>query len=122
MLGFYSDKDTCWNCKYFDCLFVSHRGCKIANQIDYHRQYTCNKQGISFWNYAQIIKDGGCPYFGAGLNSARYNYGCVEPLGNIEESFVNPEHESEKYGFSYEPLYTYEVEEQEEGDCHKIHG
>jgi len=106
MLGFYSDGDTCWNCKHFSCLFLKHRGSRVANQIDYHRQYTCNKQRVSFWNYNQIIKDGSCGYFWAGFSLARFYYGQVEEKGN---------------GFSYTPLYVFaESVGDEEGEVFEL--
>ena len=82
MLGFYSDGDTCWNCRYFECVFLKHKGRCINNQWDYHRQYTCNKKRISFWNGSGIVRDGSCGCFWSGANSARSDYGCVIPKGN----------------------------------------
>ena len=69
--------------------------------MDYHRQYTCDKQRVSFWNYRQIVIDGGCRLFGAGFNLARFTYGCVELVGKR---------------VVYAPLYMYAETTVEDGD------
>ena len=125
MTGFYMDGDICWNCRHFDCAFISHRGCRVANQWDYHRQYMCDKRGLSFWNSNDIILDGSCLLFRGGLNEARYNYGCVEPTGNGGDLWraSNSFDEIDNTGaFEYTPLYGYgsEVAEDEE-DCDDVY-
>ena len=82
MKGFYSDRNTCWNCEHFDCEFICHNGRKVSNQWDYHRKYICNKKGISFDDSSGIVLDDSCHLFKNGINNARVNYGCVESDGN----------------------------------------
>lgn len=124
MIGFYSNRDTCWNCKYFDCEFIRHGGEQIANQWDYHRQYMCNKRGVSFWNSGEIVRDSSCPYFWSGLNEARYKYGCVEPEATGGGSWRATNSFDSLDGFDsfrYTPLYGYGPEELEEEECDSVY-
>jgi hypothetical protein len=124
MLGFYSDGCTCWNCKHFDCEFVSHRGKMVNNQWDYHRKYTCKEKGVSFCHSKHIIKDGSCELFHRGPNEARFNYGCVEPVndsGNLFRACNSFDEIDNDSAFEYTPLYGYGSDNEiDEGECDDV--